>query len=230
MTPIWGALRSATWPAKSSLKSSAQLSMGPPGLLGVVPEGVRVVPAGQHADVARRPFHPVSVLVQPEVPEWRVALPGIGLRGEPPGLGEVGDLLPFRDALGVDGLPHLGGDHHVHVVEVAFRHLVLVVLVQHLPDHRAVAEGLAANREPEVLRRLALDLVDDADREADGADPLAAAGDVGESPRKRPRRRDLGGVAQELAARPPAPMHVLDAHFLASLGLSSQKFHGAKIP
>ena len=30
MTPIWGALRRATAPAKSSLKSSAQLSMGRP--------------------------------------------------------------------------------------------------------------------------------------------------------------------------------------------------------
>ena len=60
--------------------------------------------------------------------------------------------------------------------------------------------------------------------------PLLPRGDVGESPQEGARRRGLGAVAQELAARPPAPMPVLTVHFLASLGLSSRKFHGAKIP
>ena len=69
--------------------------------------------------------------------------------------------------LGIGRLPHLGGPHHPHVVEIALGDFILIVLVQHLAEHFAVAHGLTGDSETQILRCLFLHLVDDTDAEAD---------------------------------------------------------------
>ena len=68
------------------------------------------------------------------------------------------------------GCQTLAGNHHVEIVEIAFGDFVLVVLVQHLAEHRAIAQRLPPDIEAQILGCLALNFVDDADAQADGPD------------------------------------------------------------
>jgi len=134
------------------------------------------------------------------VAERGVALAWVGIGCKPAGLAQVGYLIPLLDAPGVDRLPHLGRDHHVEIVVVALGDLVLVVLVQHLAEHGAIAERLAADPRAEILRRPALDLVDDADAEPDRAQRLGAARHIGK-PGDGGRRDGARRGADEFAPR-----------------------------
>ena len=174
------------------------------------------MPAGDHGDVARGPVDVVAVLVDPEVAERRVALARVGVGREPPGLAEIRDLVPVADALRVNGLPHAGRPHHVHVVVVALRDLVLVVLVQHLAEHRAIAERLPPDLESQVDGRLPLNLVDDAHPQADGPDGVVRTHDRGKSGDHRACGSRPGGGSEELA--PVDSLRLRSAGFMVMLG------------
>ena len=194
---------------------------GPAGVVGVVSERVGVVPARHHGDVARRSVDVLAVRVDPQMAERRVALSRFGFGREPSGLGQIGDLVPVADALGVDGLPYPGRPHHVHVVVVALRDLVLIVLVQHLAEHPAVAERLASDGEPQVHGCLRLDFVDDAHPQTDGPDGVGRTHDRGKCGDRGARRRCLGGGSQELA--PGDSFGLRSAGFILMLGLHKSR-------
>ena len=66
-------------------------------------------------------------------------------------------------------MPDFSWNKHVEVIVVTFSDVVLIVLVQHLPEHSAITKRLTANLKPQILRRLTLNLVDDADTKSNGA-------------------------------------------------------------
>ena len=164
----------------------------PPGFVGVVADGVRVMPGGHHGDIAGRPVEGAFVVaVQPQMAERGVALAILGTGGQFAGLGQIGNLVPMLDAPRIDRLPHLVGPHHVHIVVVPFGHLVLGVLGEHLPEHGAIAQGLAANPVTDILGGLALNFVDHAHAETDGAEGFRAVNDV--EPVGKPTRNGANG-------------------------------------
>ena len=66
-------------------------------------------------------------------------------------------------------MPDFSGNKHVEVIVVAFSNIVLIILVQHFPEHSTITKRLTANLKPQILRRLTLNLVDDADTKSNGA-------------------------------------------------------------
>ena len=122
-----------------------------------------------HDDVVRGARHLVAVFVAPHELVGGIALPDARFRRQLSGLGEIGDLVPILELLGVDGLPHFGRSHHTHIVVIAFGDFVLVVLVQHFAEHFAVSERLTGDWETQILRRFVLDFVDLADAKADAS-------------------------------------------------------------
>jgi hypothetical protein len=141
----------------------------PPSRLRIVAHRVGVVECRAHADVLRGSLGLVAVLVDPQEEIRRVALPHARLRRQLAGLGQIGDFIPVLDLLGIDRLPHLCRQHHIHVVVVAFGDFILIVLVQHLAEHVAVAHGLTGYRKAKLLCRFVLDLVDLANAKTDAA-------------------------------------------------------------
>ena len=176
----------------------------PARLLGVIAEGIGVVPSWNHGDVTRWPFCPIPVLVEPQLAKGGVTLPQLGIRGEPAGFAQIGDLVPVLDSSNINGLPDLGGNENVHVVVIAFGELVLIVLVEHLAEHGPIPQRLAADGHSQILRGLALNLVDDAHPQPDRANALLGLGNV-EGIRKtagnRPYHCGLSRPLHEVPAR-----------------------------
>ena len=130
----------------------------------VVAEGVEVVDGRQHRDVAAGIGAQRVARLHVELLHRRIAMPLPAMPADAAALGEVADIVPFLEALGVERLQRAPEPDDVEIVEA----LVVEVVGARLQGSLALAgneiEHLVLDLEAEIRLGHGDDLVDDGDR------------------------------------------------------------------